>query len=267
MKIVCLKGGLGNQMFEYCRYRLLSENQKNGKVYLFRDIRRLKQHNHLSIFDCFDLPVPKQAMWISWLVYGMKALRELHFFPRLYDDERDDCTLIDDYSQDKRFIQNAKELFHFKTISSEQTQKYLSEIQSSAFPVAIHIRRGDYLNPINMKNIGLCSPEYYQQAISLIKKRYPAAQFYIFSDDLEWTKKHILAESAIYVHHEESDPDYVDLYLMTHCKAHIIANSTFSFWGSWLADHQEHLCIYPCKWYQNPNWVTPDIFPEHWISI
>ncbi len=267
MKIVCLKGGLGNQMFEYCRYRMLSEDKRNGQVYLFRDIRRLKQHHHLSIFNCFDLPIPKHAMWVTWLAYGIKALREVHLFQRLYDDERDDCTLIDDYCQDKRFIQKAKELFHFKIFLSEKTKKYLSDIQSSTFPVAIHIRRGDYLNPINLKNIGLCSPEYYQQAISIILNRYPEAQFFIFSDDPEWTKKHLLVESAIYVHHDESESDCIDLYLMTHCKAHIIANSTFSFWGSWLADHQEHLCIYPRKWYINSKWMAPDIFPEHWTSI
>lgn len=267
MKIVCLKGGLGNQMFEYCRYRLLSEDKRNGRVYLFRDIRRLKEHHRISLFDCFNLPAPKHSVLVSWLVYGIKALREVHLFPQLYDDERDDCTLIDDYCQDKRFIQKAKELFNFKISLSEKTKEYLSAIQSSAFPVAIHIRRGDYLNPINLKNIGLCRPEYYHQAVEIVKETHPEAQFFFFSDDLEWTKKHVPVESAIFVQHDEAESDHTDLYLMTHCKAHIIANSTFSFWGSWLADHQKHLCIYPQKWYQNPNWVAPDIFPEHWISI
>lgn len=74
MKIVCLKGGLGNQMFEYCRYRLLSEDKRNGRVYLFRDIRRLKEHHRISLFDCFNLPAPKHSVLVSWLVLWNKSV-------------------------------------------------------------------------------------------------------------------------------------------------------------------------------------------------
>ena len=66
MKIICLKGGLGNQMFEYCRYRKLRESGVNA--YLYYDKRRLKQHKNILVFDVFNIDMPKDYIWVSLLV-------------------------------------------------------------------------------------------------------------------------------------------------------------------------------------------------------
>lgn len=266
MKIVCLKGGLGNQMFEYCRYRMLQAESRQS-VYMFYNRRQLKQHQHLLVSDCFDIKLPHCPLWVSAATYLLMTLRQLHILGRLYDDERDDCILIDDYSQDKKFIRHAKSLFTFRTALADECVDYQTMIRQAVFPVAIHIRRGDYLHNNNLTDFGLCSDEYYQQAISKTTELHPEAQFFIFSDDIEWTRQHITPGNAVYVEHRKGVQDYVDLYLMTLCKAHIIANSTFSFWGSMLTDHAEHLCIYPKHWFANPQWTTPDIFPPHWIAL
>ena len=267
MKIICLKGGLGNQLFEYCRYRQLLE-AKEGKVYMFRDFRKLKQHNHLLISQCFDIELPPQYLMVTILTLAIKTLRILHLWSSLYDDTSRHCVLIDDYSQEKRYIKNALQLFKFRKFTlTPLTTHYLSLINEAQYPVAIHVRRGDYLLADNPSNIGVCDISYYQKAIETIRKQHTDAHYFFFSDDIEWVRNHFSDDNATFIKKEETEPDYVDLYLMTKCKAHIIANSTFSFWGSLLTDHEKHLCIYPKRWFANPEWTVPDIFPSHWIAL
>ena len=66
---------------------------------------------------------------------------------------------------------------------------------------------------------------------------------------------------------DTGEPDYIDLFLMTRCQGHIIANSTFSYWGAMLANDEDATNIYPHRWFANTEWTVPDIFPENWISL
>ena len=266
MKIICIKGGLGNQLFEYCRYRYLLDKNRE-RVFLFFDRRMLKQHNNYMITDCFNIRMPKPPIYINMLVYGIKLLRTIHLFPKLYDDERPDCILIDDYCQNTKYLTNTTRHLTFQPLHlTDDYQECLTKIQSSVFPVSVHVRRGDYLQKDNLENFGLCSLSYYKSAIQAITEQHPEASLFFFSDDIEWTRQNFNIPNAIYITRQDT-PDYHDLYLMTKCKSHIIANSTFSYWGALLADHANHLCYYPLKWFINPEWNTPDIFPKHWIGI
>lgn len=268
MKIICLKGGLGNQLFEYCRYRYLLETG-DSKVYMFRDFRKLKQHHHLLISQCFDISLPPERLWVILLTLAIKMLRTLHLCSSLYDENSQHCLLIDSYSQDKRFITSSTQFLKFRDLDlTAQTKQNLSRIMASPYPVAIHVRRGDYLQADNLNNIGVCDITYYQKAIDIVQKRHSEAQFFLFSDDMEWVRKNLSINNAVYIEKDNNvEHDYVDLYLMTLCQAHIIANSSFSFWGSRLADNEGHLCIYPQCWYVNEEWTAPDIFPTHWIAL
>lgn len=267
MKIVCLKGGLGNQLFEYCRYCQLKETGED-KVYMFYDFRKLKQHHGLLISQCFDISMPPKRLWVILLTLVIKLLRQCNLFPSLYDESNSQCVLIDSYCQDKRYINKSQELLKFKELPfTEQCKWYQSVIKAAQYPVAIHVRRGDYLQADNLDNIGVCETMYYQKAIDIVLKKHPEAQFFFFSDDMEWVRENLSVDNAIYREKDVAEHDYTDLYLMTLCKAHITANSTFSFWGSMLADHTDHLCIYPKHWFTNPEWTVPNIFPAHWIAI
>ena len=83
MKIICLKGGLGNQMFEYCRYKMIKE-----KAFLYYDSRKLKQHHNILISDVFSIDIPKNSLWIDILVWSIKLLRKFQIASFLYDDEK-----------------------------------------------------------------------------------------------------------------------------------------------------------------------------------
>lgn len=267
MKIICLKGGLGNQLFEYCRYRYLQE-AGDDKVYMFRDFRRLKQHHHQLISQCFEISLPPQRLWVILLTLAVKMLRTLHLYSSLYNENNHRCILIDSYSQDKQYITLSQQWLKFKNLElTAQSKQYQSRISDSPYSVAIHVRRGDYLQADILENIGVCDIIYYQKAIDIVRKNHSEAQFFLFSDDMEWVSENLPVDNAVYIEKDDVEYDFVDLYLMTQCNAHIIANSTFSYWGSMLADHEEHLCVYPKRWFANPTWTTPDIFPSHWIAL
>ena len=122
MKIVCLKGGLGNQLFEYCRYRQLLDDGRE-RVWLYLDPRRLKSHRGALLTEGFDVRLPRVPLLVHALVLGVKLLRELHLFPHIYDDERDDCLLIDDYSQQRRFLTVPSTIFRSANCRSRRRHR------------------------------------------------------------------------------------------------------------------------------------------------
>ena len=267
MKIICLKGGLGNQMFEYCRYRKLRESGVNA--YLYYDKRRLKQHKNILVFDVFNIDMPKDYIWVSLLVLCIKLLRKLHIAPYLYDDEQygNRVILIDDYCQDEEYIQEAQKYFSFQELQlNEESLCIKKQILSETYPISVHIRRGDYLLSENKTNFGICPISYYQEAINYVNQSIPNATYFIFSDDIKWCKDNLPFAKAIYVDLPTDTPDFVSLYLMTKCKGHIIANSTFSFWGAFIANKQEN-CIYPKRGIANKEWTTPKIVPKKWHTL
>lgn len=267
MKIICLKGGLGNQIFEYCRFRFLKETSGES-ISIHYDSRRLKQHGGTLLDRCFDISLPKRSVTIDIAVVFLKMLRSVHVMPRLYDDSRDDCVLIDDYCQNRRFITSARKWLPFREFHlSEKTAQLLSIIDGEDYPVAVHVRRGDYLIEQNLDDFGLCTTYYYHSAINQILEKHPSARFFLFSDDMTWVKNNLHVENAVCVEREHGEPDYIDLFLMTRCRGHIIANSTFSFWGAMLANDERATNIYPRRWFANPTWTVPDIFPDDWIAL
>ena len=128
--------------------------------------------------------------------------------------------------------------------------------------ISIHIRRGDYLEKEDRHPV--CRMEYYQAAIEYIDT-FNSPIFIIFSDDIEWCKKHFIGDNYIFIQDEE---DYIDLYLMSLCKHNIIANSSFSWWGAWLNKNINKKVIAPQNWFGvNKRLPTQDIYCEEWIVL
>lgn len=121
----------------------------NDKVYLFYDRRRLKQHNGLRLSDCFELELPSCSWGIKLVVWGLKICRAVGVLKRLYDDEKPEAVLIDDYSQHRRFIPNARRYFFFRQFLAELQSGFVQMIRAVDYPVSVHVRRGDYLHPSN----------------------------------------------------------------------------------------------------------------------
>ncbi len=91
--------------------------------------------------------------------------------------------------------------------------------------------------------------------------------FFVFSDDLEWTKTNISIPYEVhYMDQNGPDEDYEDLRLMMQCKHFIIANSSFSWWGAWLGNYEDKIVVCPRLWFNDSD-LKSDIIPESWVRL
>lgn len=119
---------------------------------------------------------------------------------------------------------------------------------------AVHVRRGDYVEHSDLfTNLG---PEYYRDAMALTQGPH-----LVFSDDLDWCRQHLRGE-CIFM---DRNRDYEDLFLMASCQQHVIANSTFSWWGAWLAQSRRTVC--PSYWGPAFQGETDAFVPSGWIQL
>ena len=115
---------------------------------------------------------------------------------------------------------------------------------------------------------GVCSLEYYREAVEHMIQSFPEVCFYIFSDDLIWAKKNFdFIENKIFVEPDGDISNYEEMHLMSLCNHNIIANSSFSWWGAWLNQNDEKVVIAPKKWFNDTSCNTIDIVPDDWIRI
>ncbi|HET6995265.1 MAG TPA: alpha-1,2-fucosyltransferase, partial [Chitinophagaceae bacterium] len=143
---------------------------------------------------------------------------------------------------------------------------YLDEIRS-VNAVSIHVRRGDYVNDKETNAVhGVCSIDYYREAINRLSGEISEPRFYIFSDDMDWARANlpISPHLAVYVDNNQM-ASHEDLRLMSSCKHHIIANSSFSWWGAWLSDYAGKKVIAPRNWFRTLE--NKDIIPNGWITL
>lgn len=131
--------------------------------------------------------------------------------------------------------------------------------------ISIHVRRGDY---VGNSTHGTSPATYYREAVRIISQRCAHPHFYIFSDDTAWVRQN-LNDIARFgpVTYVEGNQEVEDLFLMSRCQHHIIANSTFSWWGAWLNPRTDKIVIAPKQWLADRSTETTDLIPQHWIRL
>lgn len=159
-----------------------------------------------------------------------------------------------------------------KGCGKQRTERYLEQIES-CLSVSVHVRRGDYLENDEVYG-GICTENYYCGAIEMVLNAFPDAVFFMFSNDAAWVGKWIKElcgklklseERFVVVEGTTEDTGYLDLLLMSRCRHHILANSSFSWWGAWLNASKDKLVIAPSKWFNNQE--LRDIYTEDMIRI
>lgn len=181
------------------------------------------------------------------------------------------------YWQSEKYFQFAKDEvyqhFNFKKFTTKNNIENLKNITEKN-SVSVHIRRGDYISDPKTKEFhGTCEIDYYNAAINMIKENVEDPFFFIFSDDHKEAKKIIgTHKNANYIDNNNGSSSYNDLHLMSHCRHHIIANSSFSWWGAWLslyrfASQGNQFIIAPNKWFVNSNEIIKDIYNPNWIKL
>jgi hypothetical protein len=160
------------------------------------------------------------------------------------------------YFQSEKYFQSKAE--DIKYIFSP-SKDWISDVQSShRESVSVHVRRGDYLHLPN--HHPCCTLDYYNEAL----QQFPNSKIVIFSDDIEWCKKQFDSNYTFI----QGQSDYDDLWTMSKCDHHIIANSSFSWWGAWLGHNPHKTVIAPKNWFgKNLKHNTNDLYPDEWVTI
>lgn len=172
------------------------------------------------------------------------------------------CKYFHEYEKD---IQN---IFTFKDSIKEVATQKINEIkQSESYPlVSLHIRRGDYLE-VSSLNLDL---SYYNEALSIFLNKFDNNYFklVVFSDDISWCKQNIIGENVFY---SENNSNYVDMCMMSMCDHHIVANSSFSWWGAYLNPSSDKLVVCPYEYIGSSDtqhqFINGNYFPDSWTSI
>lgn len=140
-------------------------------------------------------------------------------------------------------------------------QDWLRQITETE-SVSLHIRGGDYLLPENQELFGgICTETYYRKAIELMRQEHPDAVFFLFTNDREWAKKkidRICNEVRVVDTSGNNDNDYAEFALMSKCRHHILANSSFSWWASYLNPYEDKTVFAPDRWLNG--WDCADFY-------
>lgn len=289
MVIIRISGGLGNQLYQYALYRKFQSIGKEAKMSLsyFSDaniIKAVPGHSRKYLLsDIFsnvkeEFSCEKQDSKFS--IYATNSIlrflarkgfvpnyvledvqnEKTTFHPDIFKKEN---TYIDGYWQSAKYskdiIDILREELTFKTPLEGNNSFVASEIEACN-SVSIHIRRGDYVNT----EYELLGMPYYSKAIALAKEKIHNPRFYIFSDDVDWCKENLGIEGT-YITWNKGENSYIDMQLMSLCKANIVANSTFSIWAA-ILNRNKPLVIHPYK-YSKYSVQKKDRWPEEWIEI
>lgn len=274
-KHVYLSGGLGNQMFQYAFY--LSMKQRGIPCVLDASLFLVSRaHNGFELSDVFDIKdevfiAPKWVgrgylLYKKWLSAKKDVFNE-QIFNYCEDAYDSSCTFYEGCWLNELYLNGIEELirsrFVFNHLSDETINK-AKELRSEN-SVSLHIRRGDYLN-ISYYNV--CDERYYTRSIDYIKDHIENPIIFVFSDDPEWSKRFMSRFNIPYqiISINSGKDAYQDMYLMSQCKAHIIANSTFSWWGAWLNNKDEKIVVGPSVWTRDRNLLLK-MKGCHYISI
>jgi Glycosyl transferase family 11 len=147
-----------------------------------------------------------------------------------------------------------------------RNRELLEQIRENQNSVSIHVRRGDCTVPATQR-VELPF-EYYANAISTLEERLGNPTFFVFSDDIPFVKKYLpKTMTAVFVDHNDDFRAHEDMRLMSSCHHHIIANSTFSWWGAWLNTRSDKIVIAPRQWDLTEDSHYRDLLPPTWMLM
>ena len=258
-------GQLGNQMFQYAALKGIAAKHNYKTIIPNHNeliVDALGNKLRIELFDAFDIPCGPMDIGI---IPHDRNVQEpyYHFSQELLDNCPDNVSLVGYFQSEKYFKHIQDDIRKLFGPKEDALSCWASTQHLFDNPVALHIRRGDFLiNSVHHHNLSM---NYYEEALNQFDSD---RQVIIFSDDTDWCKQQPLFEGDRFLVCEGGGP-YTDLYMMSKCDDFIIANSTFSWWGAWLSHNKEKVVIYPDIWF-GPNNIdksTADLFPPEWRMI
>ncbi len=296
MIILRLKGGLGNQMFQYALGRVLSIKNKTELVFnieAYEDVSERPFKGNFAIrtydLDVFniegriakknEIPFLYRMYFKGSLMLLIDAIRrrifkhkaqELciqKFNPKMLGSGPD--TYVDGFFQSPKYFIGFEDVikkdFTLKNPPSFNIQNLANEIGNTN-SLCIHVRRGDY---VGNKYHEVVDNEYYKKGIEYISSKTVIEKIHVFSDDIDWCRENLAFKiPAMFV-----DDGYAGskgeghMFLMSQCHYFIIANSSFSWWGAWLSNYENKIVVCPKQWFTDASIDTNDLMPKDWIRM
>ena len=294
MIIIQMAGGLGNQMFQYALYKQLTGMRKTVKMDDEAGFREDAQRNPaLAAFGIAYERASRQEieeMTDSSMAFTARVRRKLFgrqrrayfeenkcFQPKIFDW---DDIYLEGYWQSEKYFRDVgnllKKEFSLESVRrnrdngyglSEEAERYLNRIEQGE-SVSVHVRRGDYLLPQNQDLFGnICTDMYYENAVKKMMESRPDCTFYLFTNDNQWAAERLRERKdfPIVLVELPGNRDYETLMLMSRCRHNILANSSFSWWASYLNDNPDKQGIAPAEWMNG--WDCSDIYRADMIRI
>jgi len=282
-----LIGGLGNQMFQYAAARALALRVSTDLMLDTRAFIDYKVHSYgldwfsiqADVIDNVSFTTLRHDSFLKRVGrrFGVGLGKNVYLEKGFSFDPAvlllKDGACLEGYWQSERYFADFSDQIRADltviTPPNDENLSWLERIRSGT-SISIHVRRGDYVtNPSANTVHGLCDLDYYRRAAAYVAGKLEGeAKFYVFSDDPEWVRENLeLPYEMHYVNHNDASRNYEDLRLMSNCSHHIIANSSFSWWGAWLNPSSSKIVVAPKKWFRDESVDTCDLIPSTWIRL
>ena len=276
-----IKGGFGNQLFSYaCSYTLAKDHQ--DKLILDKNIYDLGYFRPFELdslkidYDTLllrkQIPFDRYAHPFKTKLYQLKRACKIGFFTKKVIEENEfeyhpetftyeGKIHISGYWQNYRYFhkyaEDIQRQFLPKKPFSKEISDFIKKLKSEN-SICLHIRRGDYAK---FKGGKCLSMDFYFQALNLMEEAYGKEYTaYVFSDDIAYVKDVFQHDKRFhYISDVLSPTDFEEFFLMSSCRNHIIANSTYSWWAAYLNSNKEKLVIAP----EVDLWKK-DYYPDDW---
>lgn len=284
MIIVQLKGGLGNQMFQYAAAKQLAIAQgsplkvdlsfleADAKGYTKRELELDKLEVNIDKASPDEIEQLKRKGWEN--LFKQTYIKEHKMGLFKTNLKINHSCYLSGYWQNEAFFKDIKNIirneFVFKKALNDD---YFTDLQTritTTNSVSIHFRRGDYISNKNAnRRLGVCPIDYYQKAISLLSERIETPALFIFSDDIPWVRSHFHTSLPTTFVEKSNESLHSDFRLISMCKHNIIANSSYSWWAAWLNTHKEKIVVAPRIWYKDKRKQrqAKDRVPKEWWRI
>lgn len=290
MVIISIKGGLGNQLFQYAAGYALSKRlgQDFAIDNTFFPHQTLRGYKLGSL--CIDAEVFYKEETIDLHImknrYVQALRRKLHrtighcsnnttylletkstIISEFFQDFSGNV-YVDGYFQSERYFKEYRvDILRQFIPAYKPEQEYMDVLEQiqSCNAVAVHVRRGDFLKAQNDRNPNhyLLGEQYYRNSLNYMQQQLDKPVFFWFSDDIDWVKQNFgEKENFYFVSLKTKHGDIDEMMLMKNCHHIIAANSTFSWWASWMNEHEDAIHVCPAKRYGNLHMI-----PDGWIKI
>jgi len=285
--ITRIVGGLGNQMFQYAVGRALSIEKNQTLKLDLTEMDRYKLRSfqldqfgiHCDVADEKEIPFRLRKSFFGKIITSFKNAgrvaqvieKSISFDPAILQ-LRGSVHLSGYWQSEKYFTVHADAIrqdFSLKRPFSGEREGSFSQIRNAEIAVSVHVRRGDYVtNPTANLTHGTCEPEWYRAAMERMVEHTGPVTFFVFSDDPQWARNNLPSfDRMVFVEPQSDGRDGEDMHLMARCHSHIIANSTFSWWGAWLNPRQDKHVIAPARWFRSEAHNASDLVPVQWERV